>query len=237
MLSLEWLQRIATAALLAYAAYSDFRTREVDDRVWVLLSAVSAPLTILQLAALDRMALLAYVLSSYAAFSLGLALSAFDVMGWADFLALACVGLTTTPVGRGPISSIPALSVLVNSLVASLSYPLYLLARNLAAVARGERLFKDVEAGALEKALALLTLTRVPAEEYEGRRDFYTLAEKVEEGRRRLLFSLKIEGGEAPAPRGAEVWVSPYVPYVAMIAAGYLLYLVVGCPLEALLPR
>ncbi|RLE99308.1 MAG: hypothetical protein DRJ57_02475 [Thermoprotei archaeon] len=237
VLGLEWLQRAAAAALLAYAAYSDFRTREVDDRIWVLLCAISAPATLLQLARLDPPALLAYVASSYTAFSLGLALSAFELMGWADFLALACIGLITPPAGRGPISSIPALSVLVNSLIASIAYPLYLLARNLAAAARGERIFEGVEAGALEKALALLTLTRIPAEEYERRKDFYSLAEKLEDGRRCLVFSLRIGGEELPAPHADKVWVSPYVPYVAMIAAGYLMYLAVGCPLEALLPR
>jgi len=237
VLSPEWLQKIAAAALLTYAAYSDLRTREVDDRVWVLLCAISAPATLLQLAKLDHPALLAYAASSYIAFSLGLALSAFELMGWADFLALACIGLITPPASRGPISSIPSLSILVNSLIASIAYPLYLLTRNLAAIIRGEKLFEGIEAGVLEKALALLTLTRISVEEYERRRDFYSLAERLEDGRRRLTFSLKIGGEEGPVPQAARVWASPYVPYVVMIAAGYLMYLAVGCPLEALLPK
>ncbi len=231
--ALGWLPRALAVLALAYAAYSDVRSREVDDVVWVALLSASAPFAILEVAALRELSLRLYLTSVYLAFSLGLALTALGLWGDADFLALTSVSLLTPP-GRGLIAALPSLSVLVNALLAALAYPLLLLARNLRLMHK-TNLFEGVEAGRLERLAALFLLTRVPREEYLRRRAVYTPAEEVVGGRRRLVFGLRIrrEGAE---PQGEYVWVSPYVPFVAAIAVGYALHLIVGCLLDLLLP-
>ena len=226
---------LASLAVLSYAAYSDFRTREVDDAVWVVLCAVSAPFVALKLVELERGALSAYALSAYLAFSVGFALSALGVWGWADFLALACMGLIAFP-AEGLLSLFPSISIFTNALLASIVYPLLLLAENLSLLARGERVFEGVEASAPVKLLALFTLKNVSVQEYLSRRSLYSLAERVEGGRRRLTLAVRV-GSEAPAepPPSARVWVSPHVPFVTMLVLGYVLHVTAGCVLDHLL--
>lgn len=234
--SLEVLRALVSAVLLGYAAYSDFKTREIDDRVWVTLCTVSAPLVLFQLLELERKMLIAYVFSMYLAFLLGFSLSAFKLWGWADFLALACIGLTTPPPAEGGVLSLlPSISTLVNSLLVSCVYPLFLLAENLYLIAKGERVFESVEASLPVKVIALFTLRNIPAHVYFRRRSFYSLAERIEGGKRRIALRIGVEGEESAQPCSTRVWVSPYMPFVAMLAIGYAIHLAAGCLLEHLL--
>lgn len=223
-------------ALLGYAAYSDFKTREVDDLVWIILCATSTPFVLLQLVELERRALLAYVLSAYLAFLLGFTLSAFKLWGWADFLALACIGLTTPPSAEGGyLSLLPSISTLVNSLLISCTYPLFLLTENLYLIARGERVFEGVEASLPVKVIAFFTLRNVPAQVYLRRRNFYSLAERFEGGKRYITLRIGVEEEGETKPLPNRVWVSPYMPFVTLLAIGYAVHLTAGCLLDRLL--
>jgi len=223
-------------ALLGYAAYSDFKTREVDDLVWIILCATSTPFVLLQLVELERRALLAYVLSAYLAFLLGFTLSAFKLWGWADFLALACIGLTTPPSAEGGyLSLLPSISTLVNSLLISCTYPLFLLTENLYLIARGERVFEGVEASLPVKVIAFFTLRNVPAQVYLRRRNFYSLAERFEGGKRYITLRIGVEEEGETKPLSNRVWVSPYMPFVTLLAIGYAIHLTAGCLLDRLL--
>mgnify|MGYP003877478949 FL=1 len=223
-------------ALLGYAAYSDFKTREVDDLVWIILCATSTPFVLLQLVELERRALLAYVLSAYLAFLLGFTLSAFKLWGWADFLALACIGLTTPPSAEGGyLSLLPSISTLVNSLLISCTYPLFLLTENLYLIARGERVFEGVEASLPVKVIAFFTLRNVPAQVYLRRRNFYSLAERFEGGKRYITLRIGVEEEGETKPLPNRVWVSPYMPFVTLLAIGYAIHLTAGCLLDRLL--
>lgn len=236
MLELGLVRKILSFALLAYAAFSDVKTREVEDVIWFALCAASAPFVFYELIRAEFRVLLFYAFSFYLGFTLGLLLSSFNVMGGADFLAIACLGIVTVPEFEGPISALPSLSIMVNSLIVSLIYPLSIFVKNIAALLRGENLFEGVEVGSLAKGLVLFTLVKVPVEEYRRKRDFYSLAETVDDGKRRISFSLKIRSDDVQ-PSGREVWVTPHIPYVAMLAAGYIIHLMLGCPVELLLPR
>lgn len=223
-------------ALLGYAAYSDFKTREVDDLVWIILCATSTPFVLLQLVELERRALLAYVVSAYLAFLLGFTLSAFKLWGWADFLALACIGLTTPPSAEGGyLSLLPSISTLVNSLLISCTYPLFLLTENLYLIARGERVFEGVEASLPVKVIAFFTLRNVPAQVYLRRRNFYSLAERFEGGKRYITLRIGVEEEGETKPLSNRVWVSPYMPFVTLLAIGYAIHLTAGCLLDRLL--
>ncbi|MEM0344485.1 MAG: A24 family peptidase [Thermofilaceae archaeon] len=222
-----------TLAILGYAAYSDIKSREVDDAVWLILVIASAALIFPELATFDRSQLILYFISVYVAFALGLALPTLGLMGDADFLAIACLGLATPPDWRASLSSIPSLSIFINALLASCLYPLALFARNLLLVMRGIELFEGVEISTAGKLLALFTMTKVPTRIYLSRRYAYTLTEIAEDGRRKIVFRARIS--EAPQqPQGEWVWVSPYIPFVAMLTVGYAIHTFYGCILELL---
>lgn len=227
------LRGAVTIAALGYAAYSDFKRREIDDAVWLALVIASAAFVFLELASLERGLMFLYFASVYLAFTLGLALPTLGLMGDADFLAIACLSLVTPPTKTAPISALPSLSIFINALLVSCLYPLALLARNLTLVAKGVDLFEGVEVSTAGKLLALFTLTRVPVQVYLNRRHAYALAETVEEGKRKLLFRARVSEA-SQQPQGEWVWVSPYIPFVAMLAIGYVIHLFYGCLLDPL---
>jgi len=226
---------LVSLAMLGYAAYSDFKTREVDDLVWIILCATSTPFVLLQLVELERRALIAYVLSAYLAFLLGFTLSAFKLWGWADFLALACIGLTTPPSAEGGyLSLLPSISTLVNSLLVSCAYPIFLLAENLYLIAKGERVFEGVEASLPVKVIAFFTLRNIPAQVYLRRRNFYSLAERFESGKRFITLRIGVDEETETKRLPNRVWVSPYIPFVTLLAIGYAVHLTAGCLLDRL---
>jgi len=230
---LQAARAVVTLAILGYAAYSDVKSREVDDAVWLILVIASAALIFPELAAFDRSQLILYFTSVYIAFALGLALPTFGLMGDADFLAIACLGLATPPDWRALLSSIPSLSIFINALLASCLYPIALLVRNLVLAMRGIELFEGVEIGTAGKLLALFTMTKVPARVYLSRRYAYTLTEITEDSRKKIVFRARIS--EPPQqPQGEWVWVSPYIPFVAMLTVGYAIHIFYGCILEPL---
>ena len=226
------LRELIVATCLLYAAYSDIKTREISDSVWVIMCVLAAPLVFFELPHVEFKIVLSYVVSSYLGFLLGLIVSSLGLMGWGDFLALSCVGLTTLPRGEGAITAVPAVAVLVNSLIVSMLYPVYLLLRNLMIYRKRGKLFDGVKAGTLVKVVALFTLTKVSVDEYLKRKEFYSIAETSVKGERRIVLSPQIRGAELVRSDGKEVWVSPHVPFVAMIALGYLIYVLFGCPFE-----
>lgn len=225
---------VVTLVVLGYAAYSDVKSREVDDVVWLILAVASATLIFPELTFLERGSMVLYLISVYSAFVLGLALTAFGLMGDADFLAITCLGLVTPPSRFTLFSAIPSISIFVNALIISCAYPLALLIRNLVLLKRGLPLFEDVEISTAGKLLALFTLTKVPLEEFRRKYYAYTLAEVREGERKRILFRARV-GENSPQPQGEWVWVSPYIPFVAMLAIGFVIHSLHGCILDTLI--
>lgn len=229
----ESIRSIITVVALCYAAYSDIRTREVDDLVWVALVVVAAPFVLLEVFSLDLLTASLYIISVYTSFTVGLVTSAFGLMGEADFLALVSASLVTPPKTFGVFSLIPSLSVFVNSLLVSCLYPVLLLARNLHLIKKGVSLFENAEANPFERALALLVLTKVRKQDYMRKQNVYVIAEKSINHKRKLIFKARITESECNIPEDAEwIWVSPYIPFVAAIAAGYALHLLFGCLID-----
>lgn len=225
---------IISLTMLGYAAYSDAKSREVDDLVWLLLCVLTAPFILLELTALDDYFLKAYVVSIYIAFTFGLSVSAFNLMGEADFLALSCIGLVTIPTRVSPLGLFPSISVLTNSLLLSCAFPLSLLFQNLKLMLKGENLFENVEAGKLTKFLALFTLKMVTREEYLSKKDFYSVAERVVNDKRYLTIKLGIDT-EQQQISSPIVWASPHIPFVTVLAIGYLTHVLLGSLLEIIL--
>lgn len=233
---MNWLRLLASVVIAGYAAYSDVRTREVNDLVWVALCLVSLPFLIPEVMGMERGLLIVYLLSLYVAFVAGLIVAAFKLAGWADFLALLAFSLVTPPKWGAPLSTLPSLSILVNALLLSCAYPLYILSSNISVKLQGNRIFDEIEADRLTKAVALFACRRVRVEEYSRKKNFYTVVERSEGGRKCL--ELRLGAVEVDyQPEGPYVWVTPHIPFVAFLTLGYLLHIIHGCLLDLFFVR
>ena len=133
--------RIAvTAAILIYASWSDFKTREVSNRVWVIYAPIAFALSLAEFLLYDPSKLLLFGVS--VGFTVGLAFLLFysGGFGGADSKALMCIAVALpfaptafTPVfGISPISKfIFPLTIFSNGVLFAAASGFYMILRNL----------------------------------------------------------------------------------------------------------
>lgn len=243
---IELLRVMVAGAILLLASYYDLKSREVDDKLWLVFAVVGVPLTVYR--SLQRPELLVHVLSSivvggglgYAFFYLGL-------FGGADAKALICLSLTVPlyPVELNPnvVTSIFfPLSVLSNAalLSAVLVFPIFI--RNLAwKLSSGRALFHGaVSLGT--KVILLFTglkLTFASAGENLNFQpvEFLSLTAEGELRREHRLFIPAYEDVDITSTKMAvessalddeELWFTISLPMLVFIAAGFCVSLIVG---------
>ena len=131
-----------TAAVLIYASWSDFKTREVSNRVWVIYAPIALALSLAEFLLYNPSKLLLFGIS--AGFTIGLAFLLFysGGFGGADSKALMCIAVAlpfapeilSTPLfsaGLSPISQIIfPLTIFSNGVLFAAASAVYMVGRN-----------------------------------------------------------------------------------------------------------
>lgn len=220
---------VAVGAMLAFASYQDLKTREIDDRVWLIGGTVGAVLTACEAATAQGYP---YLL---AAFSVALtAVLAFGVYflglyGGADAKALLAIAVFFPFSPASQPSPFFPLTVLGNSLLLSVLLVPACLIINLAWALSGRPLFDGVSASKTRKLVALLTGFRVRPS--AAMKVHFNLMEVTDgsggEVKLKLFSRVAEEDEEKRIGRGREyVWVTPAIPMIVFFLAGYVLSLV-----------
>ena len=239
---------ILSTTLLGYSAYSDLRTREVSNRVWItylptasiilgLRLFTNPQLLIISLTSIGLMACL-----SFAMFYIGL-------FGGADCKAFIClsIALPTYPFHfewlLGSVNPIFPLTVLYTTYFLSLSTILHIVAKNLDwKYKKRQDLFKDLEETSLSKrAIALLTGYKTNFETLRQKVYLYPMEEVSRDPTRpyrrlRLFTSAETDrdelvrklGESLSASEKGEVWVTPGMPLLLFALAALILNAFVG---------
>jgi len=211
-------------AMFIISAYFDLKSREIDDKLWWIFGALGLTLTVTELFLGYSPNLLFYLISTVLAAGVGFALYYLGFYGGADAKALLVCALLAPLFHRNLIlHPFTPLIVLVNSAILTLSLAIYYGISNLIRILRGEKIFEGLEHEPLHKK-ALACLLGFKAKGRAG--PFYFQMEKEEEGKRRFDFSLLRAYEEFTTKEG--VWVTPGIPLLAFMAAGYVVTVVFG---------
>ena len=244
---------ILCLSFLIYASWSDYKTREVSNKVWVVLGPLALALTGFQFLAYSPQPLqfaVSYVLSF--AITSGLAFAVFYAGGFggADAKALMCISLAlpvypnhllSQPVGF--ISPLFPITIFTNSVLLGALSVFYALFRNILWIGRNkEGVFEGLEAESFwHKILALISGYKVKMSKLKNGH-MYPL-EDVEvndygEKRRKLLVFPKDEEREIILSRiqenikqenlEGEIWTTPGLPLLIFITLGLIISLVYG---------
>ncbi|MCX8165565.1 MAG: A24 family peptidase [Acidilobaceae archaeon] len=192
--------------VMLYAGISDIRTREVDPRLWLAASIPGAPLALLT-ALSDSLTYILSMLLSLLVVAVAYVLYRFCIMGGADVLAMLFVAVMS-PVG----TIFPSLYLAV----------IYSAAPSvLAQVYYNYRFCRSLSLGcifATSHEVEVKRLLEDPALRWWG-----VSGESCrEEDPREIL--MRVSGGDL----AAKVRVSPGHPYIAYLAIGLLLVLLIG---------
>jgi preflagellin peptidase FlaK len=252
---LDLARAILALAFLFYASWSDSKTREVSNTVWLVFAPFAFILTFAEI--------LLYQSSQFLFFGICIGLTtlfAFAVFyaggfGGADAKALMCLALAVpfypvnllSPLG-GPLSPISQvlfpLSVFSNSVLIAALMTLAMLTYNVLWRTRtGIKLFDNYENGSMgRKILVLVTGYKVSIEKLKEKWHIYPLedvTENIEDGlKRKLVLIPKDEGRDEIVKRldnalqkgqiRDSIWASPGLPFLIFITAGFVIALFVG---------
>ena len=225
-----------TLVLLTYASWSDWKSREVSDRVWVVLASSGGFLTALRMLLWSRPEPLLWGLGLALLTVFASALYYVGFLGGADSKALICLGLALPelPSFLDPLLGVwivflPFTIVFNTFLLAALTV-LYVALRNLCYWARRGKIFDGFEGEPLRrKVVAFLVAYKVCRRRLLGNPGL-SLAEEISNGGRRWNFRLRIVEEPVNSLEGlpSEVWVTPQLPLLVFITLALIVSLILG---------
>ncbi len=236
-------------AFLTYASWSDYKTREVSNMVWMVFAPIALALTVVQFFILSPESLYTYVLSFAVTSILALALFYTGAFGGADAKALMCLSLAlpVPPLNflQQPwfISPLFPITVFTNGVLLAALSVIYALFRNILWKSKTNRgLFEGLEEESVgRKILTLLTGYKTKISTLKKREHLYPLEDvyvnETGESRRKLLVFPKDEEREdiiarllkaAEEELENEVLATPGLPLLIFITAGLIVALAYG---------
>jgi len=197
-------------AFLLYASWSDYKTREVSNRVWAIYAPTAFILSLAEILLYEQELLLKLALFGLsfgitAAFAI--LLFFFGAFGGADSKALMCIALALpfstetlfTPIiasGVSPLTqNIFPLTIFTNSVLLAAASGLYMLLRNLIQrVAAGEKLFEGTLATESigKKILVMITGYKVSVAKLKEKWHVYPMEDVDDNGENQLKRKLVV---------------------------------------------
>ncbi|MEM3725850.1 MAG: A24 family peptidase C-terminal domain-containing protein [Candidatus Bathyarchaeia archaeon] len=243
---------LTSVGFLTYASWSDFKTREVSNTVWLFYAPPAFMLTAIELLLYgNSQKLLLYGLCFGLTATFAIILFYTGGFGGADAKALICLALALPFYPQElfqPLSGTPSptsqiffpMTVFSNAVLLAAATAIYMLFRNIFWHWRtGKRLFEGYEASFGKKILVLLTGYKVSVDKLRDKWHIYPMEDLAEDMlKRKLILIPKDEGRDAIVQRLAKaveegkiddkVWATPGLPMLIFITAGLILALVVG---------
>ncbi len=240
-------------SFLVYASWSDYKTREVSNKVWVVLGPLSLTLTGIQFLAYSPQPLeliISYVLSFLITSGLAIAIFYFGGFGGADAKALMCIALALPVYPNYLLSQPPSfisplfpITIFTNSVLLGALSVFYALFRNLFWKVKNKRkIFEGLENESIgKKILALFSGYKInlsklktghmfPLEDIEvndeGIKKRKLLVFPNDEEREEIITRLIKNIEKKKLDLG--VWVTPGLPLLIFITLGTIIALIYG---------
>ncbi len=248
----EWLEasKVAlTLAFLLYASWSDYKSREVSDLVWVLLAPSGLTLTVLHLFLTQQTRLLiTLTLSTLVISGLSIALFYLNLFGGADAKALIILSLIFPfppfflQPRLGIVFPIYPTSIINNTFLFAALTSVFIAFHNVLLRSKyGEGLFKGLEEEPWwRKLLVLVTGYKVEPSELLSKTYLYPLEKLVEEDgstkrRLRVFVHAEEEREETLAKvkkllerSPGRIWATPGLPLIVFMTVGFVTTLLLG---------
>lgn len=240
-------------AFLGLASFQDYSTREIDDRIWLAFGALGGAVSIYEVVSLsDYATTLIFLVSVFVSFLIGLALYYGGLTGGADAKAIWALGLTFPYYPSNPLFSpilpvypLMVLSILDNAMLLTLALVFHNVIRNSIHLTRTRDAFPSGLPG-WKKIVLIATAIRVRTSKVDWSKAFpvevIDFSSDPPEKRISLFTSVKedvdadgIARGHELGLIGDDIWISQGIPLVIFFAAGFLLSLILGDLLLALL--
>lgn len=216
--SIDLIRIIIALAMLGFATYLDLRSREINDLVWILFGCISVALIFFS----------PNIMSTLVSIGISLIIAPVAIVIWrtglfggADAFCLIVLAALSMEISFSQ-GLITPFTTLTNSAILSIA-PIFLnLSKNAISIARHENIFEGLESEPrYNKILALFIGHRAKNPK------FSFSIERQEGGNKRFDFALK-NADDAEFCTLHNTWVTPGIPYIIYITAGFLVQLAYG---------
>jgi len=244
-------------AILIYSSWSDYKTREVSNRVWVIYAPIALFLSLAELILYDPFKLPFFGLSFGVTVAIAIVLFYSGGFGGADSKALMCIALALPfstealfkPIfasGVSPISKVIfPLTIFSNSVLFAAASGIYMLLRNIIwNVKHGRKIFEDTLAAESigKKIIVLITGYKVSVAKLQEKWHVYPMEDVDDDGenpiKRKLVVLPRDEGRNEIVERLSKavdtgkindcVWATPGLPMLIFITVGLIVSLLLG---------
>jgi preflagellin peptidase FlaK len=243
---------------LFFASWSDYKTREVSNLVWVIYGPVALSLSFVGLLVYEPSRLPFFGLSFGVTTAIAILLFYSGGFGGADSKALMCLALALPfsteklippllPNGASPLAqNIFPLTIFSNAVLFAAASCIYLLLYNLAWHRKtGRKIFEGTLAkeSALKKLAVFITGRRVPIDQLKAKWHVYPMedienTDNENQPKRKLIILPKDEGRNEIITRLSNaidtgkidfyVWTTPGLPMLIFVTIGLLIALLFG---------
>jgi len=244
----DGLSILTCLAFLTYSSWSDLRTREVSDRVWLIFFPIALSLTSIRIALRQELIQIS-ILSVFLSLTISAVLLYSGFFGGADIKALICITASTpTPLATvepvtGFLHPFFPVTFFCNSCLIALSPAAYITLRNMLRISKGDtRLFSGFEEEpAWRKMLAFISGYKTNFSELKKKHLYPMEQVSASDGKtlRRFRFFLDVEADQEETVKELEghvekrlipreVWVSPGLPMLVFFTLGYVSTIILG---------
>jgi preflagellin peptidase FlaK len=156
----SYLRKALCLIMLLIASYEDFKTREVNDRIWLIFSSIGIIITFMEyfFKFIDFSYLMLYFISIVITIIISIIIYYSKFVGGADSKALISISLLDPiNLNENTIHPFTSIIVLMDTLLAFLIVPVFLFTYNLYRILNKEKIFEGFENEKLyRKIFALL---------------------------------------------------------------------------------
>ena len=214
---LNQLRIIAAIAMLGYASYTDVTKREVSDYIWIVFGALSVVLLFLEPQFWQA---LTNVGISLIVAPIVLIIWRLGMFGGADAFAIIILALLVPQITMSE-NTITPFTILTNAVIISIIPFFVNLIRNLIAIGNKNDIFEGFSETRKKRIIALFI-------GYKAKNPKYSFSIEKKVGKHKKLNLVMHHAEYAEFCEKPNTWVTPGIPYMLFITAGFLVQLFYG---------
>jgi preflagellin peptidase FlaK len=214
---LNQLRIIAAIAMLGYASYTDVTKREVSDYIWIVFGALSVVLLFLEPQFWQA---LTNVGISLIVAPIVLIIWRLGMFGGADAFAIIVLALLVPQITMSE-NTITPFTILTNAVIISIIPFFVNLVRNLIAIVNKNDIFEGFSETRKKRIIALFI-------GYKAKNPKYSFSIEKKVGKHKKLNLVMHHAEYAEFCEKPNTWVTPGIPYMLFITAGFLVQLFYG---------
>jgi len=214
---LNQLRIIAAIAMLGYASYTDVTKREVSDYIWIIFGALSVVLLFLEPQFWQA---LTNVGISLIVAPIVLIIWRLGMFGGADAFAIIVLALLVPQITMSE-NTITPFTILTNAVIISIIPFFVNLIRNLIEIGNKNDIFEGFSETRKKRIIALFI-------GYKAKNPKYSFSIEKKVGKHKKLNLVMHHAEYAEFCEKPNTWVTPGIPYMLFITAGFLVQLFYG---------